>query len=212
MVSIRVGPSSEQAVSAASAKTLTTSEASAPKLTVSISAPASAAASRNSATPLLRPGERVGREGHAVGHLAGTPHDRGVEAVGTDDLDVAQPGGVQLLEQHAGARHDHRRVEDVGRRVERGQLVDLRREVLVGDAEREVAHHLAAGLGEGLREGGRGVREVRVVGRRERDRRRGAPLGGELGRRRALHRVAEAHQEGAPRRVGHAPGRSRRWR
>ena len=52
MVSIRVGPSSEHAVSAAWANTLTTSEASAPKLTVSISAPASAAASRNSATPL----------------------------------------------------------------------------------------------------------------------------------------------------------------
>ena len=88
MVSIRVGPSSEQAVSAAWAKTLTTSEASAPKLTVSISSPASAAASRNAATPFSGRGERVGGEGDPVGHLAGAPHDGGVEAVGADDLDV----------------------------------------------------------------------------------------------------------------------------
>ena len=62
--------------------------------------------------------ERVGGERHAVGDVAGAPHDGGVEAVGADDLDVAEAGGLELLEQHAGARHDHRRVEHVGRGIE----------------------------------------------------------------------------------------------
>ena len=206
IVSISVGPSSEQAVSAAWANTLTTSEARAPKLTVSISAPAVGGRVEERLHAVVVAGERVGGERHAVGDVAGAPHDGGVEAVGADHLDVAEPGGLELLEQHAGARHDHRRVEHVGRRVERGQLVHLRREVLVGDAEREVPDDLAARLGEGLGERRRRVREVRVVGRRERHGRRRPPLGGELGGGRGLHRVAEAHQERAA--AGSASARS----
>ena len=147
--------------------------------------------------------ERVGGEGHVIGDVAGAPHDRGVEAVRADDLDVAQAGGLQLLEQHAGSGHDHRRVEHVGRRIELRQLVDLRREVLVGDAEREVAYDLTAGFGEGRGERRGGVREVGVVGRGERHRRGGATVGGELGSGRRLHRVTEAHQERAAGRVRH---------
>ena len=152
--------------------------------------------------------ERVGGEEDAVGDLAGTPHHRGVERVGTDDGHVAEPGRVHLLEQRRDLRHHHRREQRLRCRIEARHLVDLRREVLVGEAEREVLDERAAGLLERLGEVLGVAREVHVVGRRERDGRRQALVDRELGGRGRLHRIAEAGEERASRRDPRAEGRS----
>ena len=108
MVEISVAGSTEQACVAAAARICTASAASAPKLMVSILAPAAAASSRNClhVVGVLREGVRG--EEHAVGHVAGAPHHRGVEAVDADDDDVAEARGIELLEQRLRLRHHHR--------------------------------------------------------------------------------------------------------
>ncbi len=139
--------------------------------------------------------EAVGRVVDAFGVRPRRDDPGGVERIGPDHLDVTEAGGVELTEQGADQRHQHRGVEHVGRLGQVGHGVDLGREVGVLQGVRVVLEHLtAAGLVD-LGEGGRVLLEVGGVRRGEGDRRLPALAEGELGGGRGLGRVVEGDEE-----------------